>query len=92
MQIMQTQGGNYDITNEQIVLQVKEWEAKWGLDLVVIDMDRIEGPLKVLPEDIESFTEVVYQLCPDVIDQGYGDMEAMISDYKQNQYFWMWWD
>lgn len=45
-----------------------------------------------LPNDLTKFTNEVYEFCPDVIDQGYGEMKDMISDYKANKYFWMWWD
>jgi hypothetical protein len=48
--------------------------------------------MEQLPPDLKKFTKEIYEFCPDVIDQGYGSMKDMIKSYKEDKYFWMWWD
>lgn len=92
IRIMNTEGVNYDVTNDMVIEKIKQWDDLVGLRIIVAQSDRVEASIEKLPEDVEGFTQQVYELCPDVIDQGYGDMEEMIKDYKTNKYFWMWWD
>ena len=92
LKIMNTEGPNYDVTNEQVINRIKEWDKQVGLKIIVADEARVEAFISNLPYDLIKFTQEVYELCPDVIEQGYGDMDEMIKDYKTNKYFWMWWD
>ena len=87
-----TDGVNYDIYNTDIVKKLKEWGSEIDLTLEVVDVDRVQGYFKHLPSPPIKFTREVYAFCPDVIEQGYGDMEQMVSDYKANKYLWLWWD
>jgi hypothetical protein len=87
-----TNGVNYDQYNNAIINQLKEWNAEVEFKFVVIDVARIHAYMNKLPTDITKFSKDVYDFCPDVIDQGYGSMDEMISDYKDSKYFWLWWD
>lgn len=92
VKLMNTQGPSYDVTNEMVINKIKKWDKQVGLQLIVVQEDRIEAQIDKLPKDLEIFTNEIYELCPDVIDQGYGGMDEMIDDYQLNKYFWMWWD
>ena len=87
-----TNGVNYDIYNPDIVKKLKEWDEEVDFKIVVIDVSRIHAYMNKLPNKIKEFSSDVYEFCPDVIDQGYSSMDEMISDYKENKYFWLWWD
>lgn len=87
-----TEGVNYNLSNADVLNQLKAWHEKLGFTFEVIDIVRIHAYMDHLPADMAAFTEEVYAFCPDVIDQGYGSMPDMISDYRQNKYFWLWWD
>lgn len=87
-----TNGVNYDIYNSDVVNKLKEWNDQVNFKFVVIDVSRIHAYMGKLPNNIQSFSKDVYAFCPDVIDQGYGSMNKMISDYEENKYFWLWWD
>ncbi|MEM6685231.1 MAG: DUF4253 domain-containing protein [Bacteroidota bacterium] len=87
-----TNGVNYDVYNSDVVTQLKAWDAQVDFKFVVMDVARIHAYMKTLPNDLAKFTSEVYKFCPDVIDQGYSSMKEMITDYKSNKYFWLWWD
>lgn len=87
-----THGINYDVYNHDVLRKMKEWDQDVDFVFVVVDESRIHAYMQKLPEDIQQFSSDVYDFCPDVIDQGYGSMDVMISDYKESKYFWLWWD
>ncbi|RNC86909.1 MAG: DUF4253 domain-containing protein [Winogradskyella sp.] len=87
-----TNGINYDIYNSDVIKTLKEWNDEVNFKFVVIDVSRIHAYMDKLPKNIKAFSKKVYAFCPDVIDQGYSSMDEMILDYKENKYFWLWWD
>lgn len=87
-----TNGVNYNIYTNDVIKQLQEWDKIVGFKFDVIDVSRIHAYMSNLPNDMEKFVSEVYEFCPDVIDQGYSSKEEMITDYKENQYFWLWWD
>mgnify|MGYP000058812300 CR=1 FL=1 len=89
---VETQAPNYDISNQKIIDKLKEWDKEVNFKMVVADEDRFEALMLNKPKDLKKFAQEVYEFCPDVIDQGYGSMKDMLKDYKENNYFWLWWD
>ncbi len=92
LRIMNTAGLNYHITNEMVIEQIKKWDKEVKLKVIVAESDRVEAYINKLPDDLRVFTGEIYEFCPDVIKQGYEDIEDMIKDYKKSNYFWLWWD
>ena len=87
-----TQSKNHDISNEQVIEKLKEWDKKVRFKIMVVDVDRIEAYMGNEAWNVKKFAREVSEFCPDIIDQGYGSLDAMIKDYKANKYFWLWWD
>jgi hypothetical protein len=92
VKFMETSAPNYDIDNLHVIAKLKDWYKMHEFVLCVIDEDRIEAKFIELPKDIKSFANDAYEFCPDVIEQGYGDMDKMVNDIRHNSYFWLWWD
>ena len=90
--IVGTQAPNYGIGTNDIIERLKLWDNQVHFNFTVIDYDRVEAYMEQLPPDLKKFTKEIYEFCPDVIDQGYGSMKDMIKNYKEDKYFWMWWD
>lgn len=38
------------------------------------------------------FSEEVYEFCPDIVDQGVGDMKKLKDSIKVNKELFLWWD
>ena len=92
IKLIGTNGVNYDVYNDDIVAQMKEWHKTVDFTIDVVDVARIHAYMDKSPKNIKQFAKEVYKFCPDVIDQGYSSMDEMIEDYKENKYFWLWWD
>lgn len=88
----QTNGLNYDVTNEHVIDKLKKWNSVSPFIIVTADEDRIEADFIELPTDLESFAKDIYEFCPDVIDQGAGSEEDLIKYFKTEKSFWLWWD
>lgn len=92
LRIMHTEGEEYDITNEDVIDRLKEWEGVASFDIIGADSDWLEIEFKTLPRDLPAFVEEVYEFCPDAIDQGPGSMEGLIREIKRTNRLFLWWD
>jgi hypothetical protein len=89
---MQTSGINYDVSNDQVVEKLRAWNQNSPFSIITVDQDRIEADFIKLPPDLNAFAADMYEFCPDVIDQGAGSEEELISYFKSEKSFWLWWD
>lgn len=71
----QTNGDNYDITTEDIVAKLQQWDSQYGIAISDVAFDNLIVSFKQLPEDLAPLAQEIYEFCPDVIDQGFGCMD-----------------
>jgi hypothetical protein len=88
----QTNGINYDHENKDIVAKLQTWKAKNDFIVLGASMDWLQFQFKTMPGDINSFAKEVYEFCPDIIDQGAGDMPTLIKEINRMQGLYLWWD
>lgn len=92
LRIMHTDGDEYDISNQDVIERLKEWEIHSPFDIIGADSDWVEIEFRTLPKDLDAFAEEVYDFCPDAIDQGPGSVEGLIKDIKKTKRLFLWWD
>jgi hypothetical protein len=92
LRIMHTSGEEYDITNEDVIDRLKEWEKLWPFDIIGADSDWVEIEFKKLPGNLEAFVEDVYDLSPDTVDQGPGTVEGLAREIRKTNRLFLWWD
>jgi hypothetical protein len=92
LRIMQTNGEEYDILNEDVVARLKDWEKTFSFDIVGADNDWVEIEFKTLPKDLSSFAEEVYDFCPDAVDQGPGNVSGLVKEMQATRRLLLWWD
>lgn len=85
-------GINYGLTNEKIIDKLKEWDKAYDIDIWQAETDTIQFTFKSLPEDVPSFTSDVYKFCPDIVDQGSGNISDLIRYIKGSKSLYLWWD
>ncbi len=56
-----------------------------------VSHNTIAGRFATPPEDPEALAEEVYALCPDTVDQGFGDLELLAEALAEGR-FHLWWD
>lgn len=92
LKIYDVSGPNYDITNQQVIDQIKSWEKYIKIDFIAFEFDRFEGRIRSINYDISRLAKENYKLCPDVIEQGYETMDKLEKGLQNEKYIWCWWD
>lgn len=89
-----TDGINYGHTNKDIIEKLKQWNEQNPLNVMEVGLDLvwIQFEKPVLDMDIKAFGEDVYSFCPDVIDQGAGDMPTLLRTIADMNGIYLWWD
>ena len=71
LRIQGTNATNYDLSNEDIIERLKEWESVCTFGILSASSDSLELAFQTLPDDLEDFAEAVYEFCPDILEQDY---------------------
>ena len=87
-----TNGINYDITNDSLISIIKKFDKKYSLELIGASGDWCEFIIQNEPKNLEQFAEEVYKVCPDVVDQGAGSLNALANEMKKTKRLYLWWD
>jgi len=70
-----TGGPNYEVSNEDVLAKLKEWEQLCSFEIVQVDTDTLVLNLETLPVDLCGFAEDVFLFCPDTVHQGVGHVQ-----------------
>ncbi len=92
LRIMHTDGDDYDITNQDVIDRLKDWEKISAFDIIGADSDWVELEFRTLPRDLNAFVEEVYDFCPDAVDQGPGTTAELAREMQQTKRLFLWWD
>lgn len=87
-----TDGINYDIDNDSVISIIKSFDAKYELSLAGCGLDWCLFYIDKNPSDWNVMAEEVYEVCPDVVDQGTGTVEDLADELKQYRMLYLWWD
>jgi len=92
LKIMHTNGEEYDITHEDVMERLKEWEKSSPFDIIGAENNWVELEFKTLPKDVRLFAAEVYDFCPDPVDQEAGSIEELAKEIKKTKRLMLWWD
>lgn len=81
--LMNTQGNDHPLSHEELFAKLKEWEQRYPFEILGGSGDWIEFEFKAVPEDLDAFAQEVYEVCPDVVDQGTG----FAAEEKARRYY-----
>ncbi len=92
LEVMGTNGWNYDISPKMVIARVRQWNKRFGLHLRGVGFDWLEAEFRQRPPNMLEFAKEVYEFCPDVVDQGTGTVEALAAEMKRANTVYLWWD
>jgi len=92
LRIMHTDGDEYDITNEEVIDRLKEWETIAPFDIIGADSDWVELEFKTLPKDLKAFAAEVIDFSPDAVEQGAGSIEELMKEIRKTNRLFLLWD
>ena len=85
-------GANVGLDTAAIVAWWKEREQRLPVRFTGVTSDTLLGSWRSPPTDPEGLARELYELCPDVVDQGFGDEERLALHLAQSATFRLWWD
>jgi hypothetical protein len=92
LRIMHTDGNEYDISNQDVIDRLKEWEINSPFDILGADGDWVEIEFRILPRDLNAFAEEVYDFSPDAVDQGPGSIAELAKEIQKTKKLFLLWD
>lgn len=92
LRIMHTNGDDDDIAYEDVVAKLKEWERKWPFSIIGAENGWVEIEFKILPQDLKTFVQDVYDFCPDIVDEGAGTVADLIKEIQSTKRLLLWWE
>jgi Domain of unknown function (DUF4253) len=87
-----TDGINWDITNDSLISIIKTFDKKYSLELIGASGDWCEFIIHNEPKNWIQLAKEVYKVCPDVVDQGAGTVQALADEMKKTKRLYCWWD
>jgi hypothetical protein len=74
-----TNGMNFGLDTDDVIEHLKQWDARYGVELADIAGDRVLVRFNHLPDDVSELARDVYAFCPDTIDQHWGCIHEMVE-------------
>ena len=92
LRIMHTDGDEYDISNQDVIERLKEWQKISSFDIIGADSDWVEIQFKTLPRDLQSFAHEVYEFSPDAVTRGPHGIDKVIESIKKTKRLILLWE
>jgi hypothetical protein len=83
---------NFGKETEDLITELKTWDAELGIEIWHAETDTIELTLRSQPDDVVAFAKRVYAFCPDIVDQGDGDLDNLAAIIAETKAVYLWWD
>jgi hypothetical protein len=88
----ETNGWNYNIGPEHIALWLRELEEEIPFRLTAFQHDSVAGHFTAPRKDPHGLARRMYEFCPDIVDQGTGDVDALAELLAERDGLFFWWD
>ncbi|HSB33052.1 MAG TPA: DUF4253 domain-containing protein [Nitrospirota bacterium] len=92
LRIMHTNGNQFDISNEDLIERLKEWEKVTPFTIIGADGDWVELEFRTPPKDLKAFAEDVYEFSPEAVEQGAGSVEELMKEIRKTNRLFLSWD
>lgn len=94
LKLQQTNGDNYDISNERVISQLKKWHRSYPFTIIGADYDWVEANFDVFPEgkELKALARELAEFCPDIVEQGTGSINGLIEEITETKKMYLWWD
>jgi hypothetical protein len=89
---VQTDGINYNITNDSLLRIIGRFDRKYRLELIGASGDYCEFIIHNPPRNWKEIAEEAYAVCPDIVEQGAGSLQALEAEMQKTQRLYFWWD
>ena len=92
LRLARTDACNYELGTEDIIRRLQQYDGDFGIDIFHAETDLVEFDLKGAPPDPVTLASDLYDFCPDLIDQGMGDLTDLADEILDERRITLWWD
>jgi Domain of unknown function (DUF4253) len=71
---------NYSLDTEAIIERLEKWQSACEFTITSAEPDAVDIQFATLPKDMDTFVRDIYDLCPDIVDQGTGCIREMVEE------------
>ena len=88
-----TSAPNYDISNDSLLIRLHDWHNRYSLEILGAGSDWFEARIgKIPPADLDAFAREIHAFCPDIAEEGVGNVEDLVQELKETKTLYLWWD
>ena len=92
LRIMHTNGDDDDVSHEDVIAKLKQWEKRIRFEIVGAENDWVEIEFRTMPQDLKTFAEDVYEFSPETVDEGTGSLAELVKDISATKRLVLWWN
>ena len=92
LRIMHTNGDDDDVSHEDVIAKLKQWETRIRFEIVGAENDWVEIEFRTMPQDLKAFAEDVYEFSPETVDEGTGSLAELVKDISATKRLVLWWN
>jgi len=92
LRIMHTNGDEDDVSHEDVIAKLKQWEKRSRFEIVGAENDWVEIEFRTMPQDLKAFAEDVYEFSPDTVNEGTGSVAELVKDISMTKRLVIWWN
>lgn len=92
LRLARTDGVNYGLDTTAIVAKLREYDDACGITITHAETDTVEFDLARTPADLAAFATDLYDLCPDAVEQGVGNVADLAASIAIDGSIFLWWD
>jgi Domain of unknown function (DUF4253) len=92
LEFQKTESANFEISTADIIEKFKTWDYFYGVNIIGAGSYWILFEKNKRIRNIDSFAEELFEFCPDIINQGFGDMQSLVNYLRKNNDIFLWWD
>ena len=92
LRIMYTNGDDDDVSHEDVIEKLKQWEKQSPFEIVGAENDWVEIEFRAIPQNLKDFAEEVFEFSPDTVNEGPGSIAELAKDINATKRLVLWWN
>jgi ankyrin repeat protein len=89
---MQTNGANFDLAPADVAAWLRELAEEQPFVMTGAGFDFLRGHFVKPVKNAATLAKRMYAFCPDIVDQGVGDVKELAAELKRTGKLFFWWD
>jgi hypothetical protein len=92
LRLMYTNGETDDVSHEDVIEKLKEWEKRSPFEIIGAENDWVEVEFRIMPRDLKAFAEDVSEFSPDAVEEGAGSLAELVKEIGTTKRLMLWWE